>query len=765
MEQVTTNCAFTRERAPRQPATEQSPAWKRERLRPQKASALLGLAAVFNLAGNLLFHVAVAHSQNVSVYGEVATLLSFGTGAAMCAAGVQYAVARRAAVSSETLPAQLKRGIWYSSFVLSPAVLIGVFGLMLAKYLHLNGTQAIWAAATYFAVSIVQAVPYGILIGRGRYGWLAAITAGGVLLRLSLIWGTGRLGSSLVGALSVSDLSVVATVIGAVMVVSSVSKGRRRTGFADNAHGAPGIWKDSIWKDSISGAALGALVWVMWLLPLFFAEHYLARAQAGRFAVGQTAAGGILFLCAPIATAFVPTVFRRSSAAREGLFLTALVSATCTLGLWALGHGLIARLYGPGFAPSPLSFLAMAGAGSVVACASYLLWVNPPGFAMRKRFFVLVPVGISMELLSVEVLNVSLLMLAVLPAAAILAGSVVSLLAVRAPSTGQSKAPSRAVRLRDDYVALSECSVGVMTHDEELTIRECLTSLLEAQDRLGDKVHEVVVVVTGTDATADIVADIAESDPRVRMFMQEGVQGKAAAINIFLEKAEKEILVLSSADVVLGEGMLGGLVAPLEDPQIGMCGGEIKPTNPRKGICNRLVRLMWELHSMVAQRRPKLGEVVAFRRCFTMLDEKSTVDEVSIEDMVEGAGLSLVYLPKVRVYNHGPTRLFDFIRHRARNHRGHLAVRLSSGYKAATLSPRAVVRPALAMAVHQPWRLPLLSLAAAIEIVARVWANLAHLVLGPPASGKFRRIPSAKQAFRLPAETNWLEPAELMEVR
>jgi O-antigen/teichoic acid export membrane protein len=646
--------------------------------RPQKdkqmrrrASLLLGVVTLFNLLANVVFHITVAHHQSVSGYGQVVTLLSLGTGAAICAAGIQYAVARHVALSSNPLFDQLKQALVSSGIALLPALLLGLLGFVIADYLHLSGVGAVWAAALYFALNIVQAVPFGILIGRDRYGWLAGLTAIGVALRLSLVLVTGHAGSSTVGALGISDVAVATTVIGAALLLVSMSRVPWRADVAPARSDA-----SAVRRDGLSGSLLGTFLWAIWLLPLFFARHYLPGAAAGRFAVAHTAAGAILFLCAPLATAFVPAALRRRSTTRDGLELTALVAALCTLGLCVVGPALIFSLYGPGFAPGSRTLAALGASAGVVSCANYLLWVSAPGTRSRERFLFVVPAAIAAELAVVLAIPVSSALLAGLPAVAIAVGLVSTPVICRFARTGKSGAhiDGEATACLNG-VLLSECSVGIMARNEEKTVRSCIQSILEERDDLGGCVQEVIIVISGTDRTGRIVAEIAGGDSRVRLLHQVGIPGKAAAVNLFLDQAQRNILVLSSADVLLGRGMLKSLVAPLADPDVGMCGGEIRPTNPRRGLGNRLVHLVWELHAMVARRHPKLGEIVAFRRCFDGIDERSWADEVSIEALVSAAGLSLQYIPDVLVYNHGPTRPYDFLRHRLRIHLGHAVTR------------------------------------------------------------------------------------------
>ncbi|GAA0324012.1 glycosyltransferase [Kineococcus aurantiacus] len=96
-------------------------------------------------------------------------------------------------------------------------------------------------------------------------------------------------------------------------------------------------------------------------------------------------------------------------------------------------------------------------------------------------------------------------------------------------------------------------SVLVPARDEEGRVRACLASLLD-QVELPD--YEVVVVDDASgDRTADVVADVAATDPRVRLVRSEGPPpgwlGKTHACHVLSRHATGEVLVFVDADVVL----------------------------------------------------------------------------------------------------------------------------------------------------------------------------------------------------------------------
>jgi hypothetical protein len=253
---------------------------------------------------------------------------------------------------------------------------------------------------------------------------------------------------------------------------------------------------------------------------------------------------------------------------------------------------------------------------------------------------------------------------------------------------------AKQAQLRQDAASVPavDCSVGIMAYNEEANIADALDSILGQRLTVG-RVAEVVVVASGCeDRTAAIVADIARHDPRLRLIEQERREGKASAINLFIQAAQSGLLVMVSADVLVREGTFDALLRHFEDPTVGMVGGHPTPVNSETTFLGHAVHLQWRLHDRIARESPKLGEIVAFRNVVPSIPLDTAVDEISVQALVTQLGYRLVYEPEAVVYNRGPTTLRDFVRQRRRIYAGHLRVRDQQSYTASTMSPQRVAR-------------------------------------------------------------------------
>lgn len=246
------------------------------------------------------------------------------------------------------------------------------------------------------------------------------------------------------------------------------------------------------------------------------------------------------------------------------------------------------------------------------------------------------------------------------------------------------------------------CSLGIMAHNEEVNIGRLLERVRES--RLGQvEVSEIVVVASGcTDGTEEAVRRAMAADPRVRLVSQPAREGKASAMNLFLDQARCDILVLSSADLLPAEDTLDRLVAPFVDPEMGMTASRPVPVNDPATFMGFAAHLLWHLHHLInAEGGFKAGEMIAFRKVFTRIPPYTAVDEASVEPLVRGQGYAVRYVPEAIVYNKGPETVDDFLRQRRRIYAGHLEMQDRLGYSVSTMSGGRIAGLLLR---HMDWR-------------------------------------------------------------
>ena len=178
------------------------------------------------------------------------------------------------------------------------------------------------------------------------------------------------------------------------------------------------------------------------------------------------------------------------------------------------------------------------------------------------------------------------------------------------------------------------CCVATMAYNEEANIGKMLEAVLSQRLRQVE-IAEIVVVASGcTDRTEEIVSAFARMDSRIRLLTQPQREGKSTAVNLLLRKTTQEVIVLVSADTIPVPDAIENLVAPFGDSQVGMVGGRPVPTNDARAFMGYAAHLLWALHHQISLRRPKMGEMIAFRNFFRQIPFDSAVDEASIEPLI-----------------------------------------------------------------------------------------------------------------------------------
>ena len=244
------------------------------------------------------------------------------------------------------------------------------------------------------------------------------------------------------------------------------------------------------------------------------------------------------------------------------------------------------------------------------------------------------------------------------------------------------------------------CSIGVMAYNEEGNIGRLLEALLEQRTDLA-MIDEIIVICSGcTDNTESIVRSYCARDSRVRLVSQPRREGKASAVNLFVDCATSNILLSVGGDTLPEGDSIERLVGPFVDPDVGMTGARPVPVNDPNTFMGFAAHLLWEMHHQVALHQPKLGEMTAYRRIFQRIPRYSAVDEANMEPLIRGQGYELRYVPEAIVHNRGPETVDDFLKQRRRIYAGHLRMQREQGYTVSTMDSTTILR-----ALVRSWRL------------------------------------------------------------
>lgn len=209
---------------------------------------------------------------------------------------------------------------------------------------------------------------------------------------------------------------------------------------------------------------------------------------------------------------------------------------------------------------------------------------------------------------------------------------------------------------------MTKISVGICCFNEEQNVPHILSVM--THESLPD---EIVVIASGC---TDRTVEIARSFSGVTVLEQEKREGKASAINLFLQESKGDYLILESADTIPLPGAIRKLIEPLEDETVGATTGRPKLLNNGDSLIDFTTNLLWDLHHLFNLRVAKLSEAIAFKRVFRLVPKRTKVDDACIETAIRAQGYRIRYVPDAIFINKGPQTVADFVAQRRRVHLG-----------------------------------------------------------------------------------------------
>lgn len=317
-------------------------------------------------------------------------------------------------------------------------------------------------------------------------------------------------------------------------------------------------------------------------------------------------------------------------------------------------------------------------------------------------------------------------------------------LAVRVQRTLRPTRPDGATRASASEpmtADLPAVTVLIAAYDEAECIAEKVRATAELdypQDRL-----QVLVVADGsTDGTADIAraaaADIVREAPRsaaarIDVLHEVARRGKTAAVVRAMPFATGDIVVFSDANNRLSHGALLALVAPFQDPRVGIVGGA-KTIAHGDGDLGDSEGTYWRYEGIIKRMESELGstvavagEVLALRRAFYRPPPATVInDDFWLAADVLYRGYRVLYAPEARSVERVAPSQEDELARRSRIVAGRYQALL---HAASGMSWR---RPGTAwMLLSHKFARPLLPFAMLLAFVgSAVWA------LGEPGVGR-----------------------------
>jgi glycosyltransferase involved in cell wall biosynthesis len=236
-------------------------------------------------------------------------------------------------------------------------------------------------------------------------------------------------------------------------------------------------------------------------------------------------------------------------------------------------------------------------------------------------------------------------------------------------------------------LALLHVDVGIIVYNEEKNIIKLLESL--SNQKLKNCVIDKIFVVSSgsTDKTNELVLKYKEKDNRVYLLTQNKRQGKPSAINEFLKNSKKDIVVISSGDLIFSPEALENLIAPFRDKTVGMTSAFPVPINENKGFMGFVANMHWKMHNLLNRH----GESISFRKNLVKYIPCAIVaDEAYVESVVKKKENKVVHVKDAVVFNKGPETIPEFLKQTRRHFFGHLQLKFELHYSVSSMTKKGI---------------------------------------------------------------------------
>ena len=217
---------------------------------------------------------------------------------------------------------------------------------------------------------------------------------------------------------------------------------------------------------------------------------------------------------------------------------------------------------------------------------------------------------------------------------------------------GYPLAAAAAGRLRPRRVQKDEATPTVTAivaaHDEEDVIARRVENLL-ALDYPPERLDVIVASDDSSDRTEEIVEEISEREPRVRL-LRCPRGGKVAAQDRAVREAESEIVAFSDANALWAVGALRQLVRSFADPEVAYVCGQLRLEEPngtsREGAYWRYEVWLREQESALGSITGGNGAIYALRRSDYLEVDPRFGHDLSLPYTLTQRGRRAVYEPK-----------------------------------------------------------------------------------------------------------------------
>lgn len=334
---------------------------------PAARQAAFAAGVILSALCNFVFHAVAARQLAPERYSELAALLALAVALAVPVSALQTAlsasVARTLASGAGVDLRPLQRRV--AAAAAGGCLAVAALAPLLSSHLHLPTRPAIVLVGVWLALTALELVTEGALLGAGKTPTvgmcLAARGAVRVAAALLLLPSFG-----LVGAMT-------ATVIAEAAMAALFALSVRRAAL-HRAATAPVVASVSF-TDGMLTLTSQLAHWLLVGSAVMLGNRYLPSAQVGAFAAAATLAGAGAFLPQAVALAAFPgfaAARQPGKALRNALAVTAGLGVALVLGLTVFTGTAFAILFGDEYEPSRALVCLLAVSSALLGCTGIL---------------------------------------------------------------------------------------------------------------------------------------------------------------------------------------------------------------------------------------------------------------------------------------------------------------------------------------------------------------------------------------------------------
>ncbi len=216
-------------------------------------------------------------------------------------------------------------------------------------------------------------------------------------------------------------------------------------------------------------------------------------------------------------------------------------------------------------------------------------------------------------------------------------------------------------------------SIIMTAFRESQTVGKAIAALLPQLPEDG----ELLVVCPDVETTA-VIQNYARVDGRIK-HLSDPQQGKPIALNIGLNAAQHDIVVLTDGDIVVDKQALKPLLAPFSDENVGAVTGQPISISPRHTMLGYWSHLLVHAAHQERQRRQSAnqfllcsGYLFAYRRSLVpQVPPDALAEDAVISHQIAQQGYAIRYVPDAIVRVKYPTTYADWLRQKVRSAGGY----------------------------------------------------------------------------------------------